>query len=217
MTLPAVVTDVDAVLIDGPFLTGKRRLFHSLLRSWTDKPVVASTRHVDDRIRRIHEQATTGAAEDPIVVDCVSDEVPRTRYAAGPANLTDIGTTVTAVLESRQDEDLAVGVAALSPLVTYTSVQSVFKFVHVLMNQANGQGWPVAAVAASEVFDDPTHRALREPFDAVIETRLGDAVDGSATAADTSDDGTAAPEYRVRSREGVTDWTAVSSVSATDD
>jgi hypothetical protein len=208
VTLPAVVTDVDAVLIDGPFLTGKRRLFHSLLRSWTDKPVVASTRHVDDRIRRIHEQATTGAADD---------EVPRTRYAAGPANLTDIGTTVTAVLESRQDEDLAVGVAALSPLVTYTSVQSVFKFVHVLMNQANGQGWPVAAVAASEVFDDPTHRALREPFDAVIETRLGDAVDGSATAADTSDDGTAAPEYRVRSREGVTDWTAVSSVSATDD
>ena len=143
--LPSVATEADAVLIDGPYLTGRRRLIHPLLRSWTAEPVIVSTRHVEDRIRRVHEQATDGGDEDPVVVDCVSaahaddlDETPATRYAAGPGNLTDIGTTVTDVLESRRDEDLAVGVAALSPLVTYNSVESVFQFAQLLINQATG-------------------------------------------------------------------------------
>ncbi|TKX72480.1 hypothetical protein EXE46_15790 [Halorubrum sp. GN11_10-6_MGM] len=214
MTLPTAVTNADAVLIDGPFLSGRRRVFHTLLRSWTDEPVIASTRHVADRIRRIHEQATSGSPDDPVVVDCVSaahidnlDETSETRYAAGPGNLTDIGTTITSVLESRKGEDLAVGVTTLSPLVTYTSVKSVFQFVHVLVNQATGQDWPVAAVAASPVFGDPSHRALREPFDAVIETRRGDADRGPAAEADADE-----ALFRVRSRSEVTDWTPVSSV-----
>ena len=212
--LPAAATEADAVLIDGPFLTGKRHLFHSLLRSWTDELVIASTRHVDCRVRRTHTQATDGSTGDPVVVDCVSaahrddiDETPQTRYAAGPGNLTAIGTTVTNVLESRRGEDLAVGVAALSPLVTYTSVQTAFKFTRVLVSQATGQGWPVAAVAATPMFDDPNRRALRDPFETVIETQPADS--GGASDGAT---GTERAMFRVRSRETITDWQPVSSV-----
>jgi len=216
--LPAAATEADAVLIDGPPLTGRRRLLHPLLRSWTDEPMIVSTRHVEDRVRRVHEQATAEAGEDPVVIDCVSaahaddlEESEQTRYAAGPGNLTNIGTRVTEVLESRRDEDLAVGITALSPLVTYTSVESVFQFTQVLINQAIGQGWSVAAVASSPIYEDPTHHALRNPFDAVIETRRADAVDADVEV-DGDDDTTAGSAFRVRSREGVTDWLPVSSV-----
>lgn len=209
MMLPAAATEADAVLIDGPFLTGKRRLFHSLLQSWTNEPVIASTRHVNDRIRRAHAQATDGDSEDPIIIDCVSAThcdnlvgTQRTRYAAGPGNLTDIGTTVTDVLELRRGKDLAVGVTALPPLVVYTSVETTFKFVRILVNQVTGQGWPIAAVSATSMFDDPNRRALRDPFDVVIETRPMDP-DGAT--------GTEGAVFRVQCRENTTDWRRVSS------
>lgn len=213
------VPEDDAVLIDGPYLSGKRRLFHALLRTWTDEPVITSTRHVADRMRTIHRQAAGCPDTEPVVVDCVSgahvdspEETERTRYATGPGNLTSIGTTVTEVLESRREEELAVGIASLSPILMYASTETAFQFTQLLVQQTTGQGWPIAAVVESEAHDDPEHHALRQPFDVVIETRPG--VDGTGGAAVDGIDGTVAdgPSFRIRDREEVTDWKPVSSV-----
>lgn len=193
---PEPVHDSDKVLISGPLLSGKRTLFHRLLRTWADEPVVASTRQGAERVRHDHERATGYNGDSVVVIDCVSatheeepTETPRTKYAAGPGNLTDIGTTYTDVLE-RRSGDLAVGISSVSPLVMYASLEEVYRFTRLLAQQAVGEGYSVAAVVESETHDDREHNTLKEPFEVLVETRICE--DGN--------------EFRARSREGTTEW-----------
>lgn len=198
---PSEVRDASEVLISGPLLSGKRMLFHRLLREWADDPVVAATRQSAGRVRSDHDRLTEESGEELVVIDCVSAvhddvvETSRTKYAAGPGNLTSIGTTFTEVLDARCDREdpLAVGLETISPLLMYSSIDDVYRFVRLLIQQGTGEEWPVVAVVESEAHDRQIRHTLREPFDVIVETRI--------------DDG--ARQFRTRSRAGGTEWAPI--------
>lgn len=193
---PDPVREADEVLVSGPLLSGKRTVFHRLLREWGDEPVVTSTRRGAERVRRDHERATGCDGDDLVVVDCVTatheddpSDTPRTKYAAGPGNLTDVGTTYTEVLAER-DDATAVGITSISPLLMYAPLDAVYRFTRLVAQQAVGEGYPIAAVVESQTHDDQELHTISEPFDAIIETRVA------------GDDA----EFRARSRAGTTEW-----------
>ena len=193
--LPTAMLDAERVLIVGPHLSGKRQLFHSLLGTWATRPVVTATRRDADRVRSEHDRVAD--ADGIVVIDCVSSlherdpaETPQTKHAAGPGNLTDIGTTFTSVLDARSEQTIAVGVTSLSPLLMYSPAGDVYRFTRLVAQQATSEDAPVVATLKSDVHDEQVEHMIREPFEVMVETRVGE--DGN--------------EFRVRSREGVTEW-----------
>lgn len=200
--LPTAMLDAARVLIVGPHLSGKRQLFHSLLGRWATRPIVTATRRDADRVRSEHDRVRSehdgvADADEVVVIDCVSSlherdpvETPRTKHAAAPGNLTDIGTTFTSVLDARSEQAIAVGVTSLSPLLMYSSAEDVYRFTRLVVQQATSEDAPVVATLKSDVHDDRVEHMIREPFEVTVETRVGE--DGN--------------EFRARSREGVTGW-----------
>ena len=183
-------------------LSGRRRLFHHILHSWGATPAIIATHHPAEKIRQLHTRLgelpdkpsegdssrdatadrSTDATDQPLVIDSTtitSDQPPgaspQTRYAQGPGNLTSIGTAFTQIVEDHTTDSLAVGIDSISPLLQYASGQAVYRFVHLIVQQAVGVGWPVAATIDSKAHDEIDIERFVPIFDAVLETRLTDA------------------------------------------
>lgn len=189
-----------AILVRGPAMTGKYDLVLRLLAA-VERAILVSTSDAAERLRA--DFAAYGDPDALAVVDCTTrlqgdtrEEDDDTRYAASPQNLTEVGVKFTDLVDSVREDDseqVAVGVHSLSALLMYWEVERVFQFVRVLLNQVQGFGWGAVAVLDDAATDEQTVSTLTQPFDAVIETRMGD--DGR--------------EFRTQGLgDGPSDWTA---------
>jgi hypothetical protein len=196
-----VVADAETVLVMGSALSGRRRLLHQILRTWGMTPVIISILQPADRLRQVHSQLhdpadpptsetvvagattdrSTGDSNCPLVVDCLSNtfgqsptDTRRTKYAQHPSNLTSIGTKFTEVVTERSDEQLAVGIDAISPLLQYVSAREAYRFVHLIVQHAAGASWPVAATLDPTAHDTLDSERFISIFDVILETRLTD-------------------------------------------
>lgn len=187
------ISEHDSVLITGSTLSGRRRLFHQTLAELAPTPVVVLTRQTADRARESHVRMVTAdsggsaaseidspgsAGTDPVVVDCVSNALGRskedtstTKHAQHPSNLTSIGTKFTEVVDEWDAKDCVVGIETISPLLVYADPKAVFQFVHLIIQQAQGVGWPVVATIDSAAHDDIEVERFVPLFDCLLETR----------------------------------------------
>lgn len=190
----------DSVLLVGPTLSGRRRLFHHVVADFPAAPVLVSTRQPAERIRESHERfadtprkrlvagsdgsADTASVEtacrpsEPVVVDCVTSalgesptDTHATKYAQHPSNLTSIGTKFTEVVEELDDTQCTVGVETISPLLAYADTTQVFQFVHLICQQAHGAGWSVVAMIDAAAHAEVDIERFVPLFDCVLETR----------------------------------------------
>lgn len=189
----------ESVLLIGPTLSGRRRLFHQMLAGVPTTPVVIATRNTATSFRKSHQRMVDDSEErviteqntdsmtsleraearprEPIIIDCVTnvfDKSPTdthaTKYAQDPRNLTSIGTKFTEVISDQADEICMVGIETISPLLVYVDASQVFQFVHLIQQQTRGVGGSVVATIDPAVHDDAVVEQLVTSFDCVIRT-----------------------------------------------
>jgi len=191
--VPDAVATADSVLISGPPMSGKYTLSLQLLDTWSNAPILVSTGRTAETVREEYAQITGEQNDDLVVIDCLTSqqgttpaETPHTKYVNNPGDLTAIGVKFTDVVEASPDRDRAVGVYSLSELLMYWEPDRIYQFTRVLASQASGQEWPFVGVVGSTTHDEQVIHTLYEPFETIVETRVGD--DGR--------------EFRVRDRLG---------------
>lgn len=197
MDLPTA--DDGAILVVGPTLSGRRQLFHHLVEESVGRPVLVSTREPAENIRSRHDRVTHSEGQTPLVIDCITnalgrskDETETVKYAQAPQNLTSIGVNFTDLIEQYKTERLTVGLTSLSPLLVYSSSTDVFQFLHLIVQQAIGNDWPVIASIDPRIHQPATIEQFVPLFDHVFETRR-----------------TAAGDHEYRRRNpGHTEWEA---------
>lgn len=166
------------ILISGPTLSGRRRLFHLLVHKAAGHPAVVATRETADSVRSRFQRVAADADAEPVVVDCITNsfgssvgDTTTTKYAQDPANLTSIGMKYTELLTQHESDQLVVGLSNISPLVVYTSPSTVFRFVNTLIQRSIGADALVIAAIDPSVHDASTVEQFLPLFDAVVETR----------------------------------------------
>jgi hypothetical protein len=142
---------------------------------------MVATREPANAVRSRYCRLTEGDESDPIIVDCITNsfeqstaDTDATKYAQGPENLTSIGMKFTDILEDHGTEQLSVGLTNLSPLLVYSALSEVFRFVNILVQKSIGAGWPVFVTIDPSVHDASTVGQFVPLFDTVIETRRAD-------------------------------------------
>ncbi len=182
------------VLVTGPPLTGKRRVYREILERGMDEgegAIVISTRDTADRILRQFGVPAEGDDRPLGVVDCVTEHVGRSqsetdqvRYAASPSDMTGMGIKFAELIEYVQCERGCrrnrVALDSVTTLLQYSSLQTVFQFLHAVTTRVAEVDAVGVAVVESTVHDEETMATIRELFDGVVETRL----DGTTTTVD---------------------------------
>lgn len=194
------VPDGTNLMIAGPPMSGKYDLFLGLLQHEGDNVVVISTQRGAEEIRRDIEDRWGNVDDEEIaIVDCVSKlrggdvkDDTHTRYVQSPKNLTRIGVAFTDFYTRWEGERTRVGFHALSNLVMYTDLETVYKFLQVLNGQVYNAGWLSVMVYDPSMHDERVTHTLQDPFDGIIDTRENDG----------------RREFRIRGLESTpTDWT----------
>lgn len=191
------------VLVTGPPLTGKRRLARAILQHGIaagEGAVVITTQDTAERVQELFdadEYRASGREELLGIVDCVTEhvgrsptETERVRYAASPTDMAGIGIKFAESIEYFHREPGVernrVLLNSITTLLQYSSLQTVFRFLHALTTRVEEVDAIGVAVVESTVHDEETMGTVRELFDGVVETSL----DGSVSV-DLSDvDGT---------------------------
>lgn len=174
------------ILVRGPPLTGKRRLAMEALASGSrqgDGAVVVGTRDTADRVRSDYEKLFTGEADRAStlgVIDAVTEHIGQsvpddrnTKYTTSPSDVTSIGVKFSEFVQSyytdREIERTRVLVDSLTPLLVYSNLQTVFRFVHVFTSRVDNAGALGLYTVTSTAHDDEALNTLTQLFDGTVE------------------------------------------------
>lgn len=184
-SLPLDRLDPGSFLISGPAMSGKYDLLIELLAqglSGGQGVILVSTNETARYVTGDVEAAAPDALDRLRIVDCVSQEpavgegieADQVSFVSSPADLTGIGIGVSEHLrwfdEAGVDE-IRLGFYSLSTLLMYADLETVFRFVHVVVGRVEGiDGIGFFAI------DPTTHEGdvlntLKQLFDGIIETR----------------------------------------------
>ncbi|WP_245998545.1 DUF7504 family protein [Halalkalicoccus subterraneus] len=166
--------DGSSFLLSGPAMTGKYELLVGLLAG-ADALAVATDTDAATIREDYRAQDGTGTLS---VVDCASRprgvetaDAEGVRYVSGPGNLTRIGTAFTDLLDRRSETVGRVGLHSVSPLLIYSKLRSVYRFLQVFTGQVRSAGWACFATFDPTMHDERTTNTVLDPFDVRIETR----------------------------------------------
>jgi KaiC/GvpD/RAD55 family RecA-like ATPase len=189
------------VLVSGPPHSGKRRLAMEVLAHGTDLNegvIIVTTRDSADRILEDYQLLVADPETAEVgIVDCVSKHQGRSaqdtdvvKYASSPEDMTGIGIKFSEFVEEFQVERELDGVRvlfdSLSTLVTYSEVQTVFRFMHVFTSRIETADALGVHVVESTAHDEETLNTLIQLYDGVIEVDDSGAVSSTVQELDTA-------------------------------
>jgi KaiC/GvpD/RAD55 family RecA-like ATPase len=171
------------ILVRGPPLTGKRQIAREILAHGLDErdgAIVITTRDSAERvlsqfgIEQDHEERPIG------VVDCVTEHMGRSvtdtltvKYATSPVDMTSIGIGFSNFVEYFYSElgceRNRVMVDSLSTLLMYTTLQTVFEFMHAITSRVDDVDALGVHVIESTAHDEQTLHTIEQLFDGTIE------------------------------------------------
>jgi len=172
------------VLVAGPPLSGKRRLaFEALARGADEREgsIVVTSRDGAERVLADFRSVLADPDGAHIgVVDCVSQHQGQSasdsnlvKYASSPMDMTGIGIKFSEFLEEFYTErglgKSRVALDSLSPLLVYSDLQTVFRFMHVLTGRIEDAEAIGIHVIESTAHDAETMNTLKQLFDGVVE------------------------------------------------
>lgn len=172
-----------ALLVTGPPLTGKRELGYRLLadgRGERGATVFVTTLKVGTTVAGEYREVHADQAPDLLsVVDAVGEGSThggddRLQYARGPGDLTGIGIQASKALESFETRgdvaDVRFGFHSLSPLLMYSDLERVYRFLHVLTGRIRTAGH-VGMFVLTESEGSSTVDALGGLFEGMVQVR----------------------------------------------
>jgi len=182
--LDAEVDPGSNLLLSGPPLTGKRSLALDILAAGVesgDGAIIVTTKDAAPRVLDDFAERTPYENKPVAVVDCVSrqqgvseaEETGRIKYASSPVDMTGIGIQLSEFLQAFTDRGIErnrIMVHSLSPLLMYSDLQTVFRFLHVFTGRVQSvDGLGLFCIDAS-AHDDQTMNTLTQLFDGVVTT-----------------------------------------------
>jgi KaiC/GvpD/RAD55 family RecA-like ATPase len=181
------------VLVRGTSLAGKRALGIALLAALPtdERPVVLSAAADAATLERRLAAAGNATVSDRwYVVDAVRSQVDggtiactdggdrRTWFVTSPSDLTGLGMStsraVSAIVDDGDRPRLLVD--SLSTLLQYSSLERVYRFLHVLNGRMAAVGGVTLQVLHSDAHDAQTVGTLAHLFDTVLDVRTEDGV-----------------------------------------
>jgi KaiC/GvpD/RAD55 family RecA-like ATPase len=182
--LDAEVEPGSNLLLSGPPLTGKRSLALDVLAAGIesgDGAIIVATKDAAPRVLDDFAERTPYENKPVAVVDCVSRQqgvaevegTERIKYVSSPVDMTGIGIQLSEFLQAFTDRGVdrnRVMVHSLSPLLMYSDLQTVFRFLHVFTGRVQSvDGLGLFCIDAS-AHDEQTMNTLTQLFDGVITT-----------------------------------------------
>ena len=173
------------LLLTGPPLTGKRSLALDILADGTrngDGAIVVTTKDSADRILKDYRKRVEYEGNPVAVVDCVTRqqgvgdvrEDERIKYTSSPVDMTGIGIKLSEFLEvfyrNQGIEQNRIMLHSLSPLLMYSDLQTVFRFLHVFTGRIQSVDGLGLFSIDSKAHDDQTMNTLKQLFDGIVET-----------------------------------------------
>jgi len=172
------------ILIAGPPLTGKRRLSMGVLAAGANAgegSVIVTTREGADRVLADYRPLLANPDDASVgVVDCVTrhqglseSDSSLVQYTSSPVDMTGIGIEFSEFLEEfyarRGVERNRVMLDSLSPLLTYSDAETVFRFLHVLTSRVEDADALGLYTIESTAHDAETVDTLKQLFDGIVE------------------------------------------------
>lgn len=170
------------ILVTGPPLTGKRTLARQIMEHGLDNgdgAIVITTR---DSAKRVLDQFEIDPSGDqPFgIVDCVTGHLGRSttdtltiKYANSPVDMTGIGLGLSNFIEyfygELGNEQNRVMMDSLSTLLLYSTLQTVFEFMHAITSRVDDVDALGVHVMESTAHDDQTVHTMGQLFDGTIE------------------------------------------------
>lgn len=171
------------ILVSGPPLTGKRRLAREILQHGIDTgegAIVITTRDSGDRVTSSFEFDAETHSSPVGVVDCVTEHMGRSttdtltvKYAASPVDMSGIGIGFSNFIEyfygELGREQNRVMIDSLTTLLIYSTLQTVFEFMHAITSRVDDVDAIGIHVIESTAHDEETLHTLSQLFDGTIE------------------------------------------------
>ncbi len=183
----ATVAPGTNLLVTGGPLSGKRQLALSGLAqgaTQNEGSVIITVRDTAEvLLEEFRRQLTEPERARVGVVDCIANHqgrsesnTDRVRYASSPTDLTGIGIEFSELLEEfhgRGTGKTRVALDSLSPLLIYSDLQTVFRFLHVLTSRIEDADAVGIHTIGSTAHDAETINTLKQLFDGVVELEGG--------------------------------------------
>ena len=114
------------------------------------------------------------------VVDCTGsggafDDSAAVKFVSSPGDLTGIGIGIakaTQAIGTRAGEGVRLAVLSLSTVLRYTSLDSLFNFVHVLTGRIEAAGYLGVFTVDPTAHDERTVNTIKSQVDGLVELRL---------------------------------------------
>ena len=171
-----------SVMVIGPPMSGKKVLLNGIVAEGLasgDVVIMITTAETgESAVGRFQ------GADNLRIIDCMSRplgldaaDTQCIKRVSGPMDLTGMGVRASQFLEASRGSNVRLCVDSLSTLLMYSSLQAVFRFMHVLTGRVSVTGALCVCVVEEGMHDPQTVSTLKQLFGAVIEVKVeGDAL-----------------------------------------
>jgi len=167
------------ILIEGPPISGKGAIVYSLIRQGLDDGegvILIPTMETGENVT-----ASYGNSVNLKVIDCMSRplglDVPDSasvKHVNGPGDITGMGVWTGRMLAEFSGRPVRLCIDSLSTLLMYTSLQLMFRFLHMLNGKVFTAGGLSVGVVDEGMHDQKTMASLRQLYRAALELREGE-------------------------------------------
>ena len=166
-----------SVMVIGPPMSGKDGLLNSIVAEGLasgDAVILITTSETGESAAERFQ-----GAENLGIIDCMSrplglnvPDTPQIKRVSGPMDLTGMGVRASQFLQEFRGSNVRLCISSLSTLLMYSSLQAVFRFMHVLLGRVSVNGALCACVVEEGMHDPQTVSTLKQLFSAVIEIKI---------------------------------------------
>lgn len=173
------VSGGSGILVEGPPMGCKQAIVYSLIKQGLEDGegvILVPTMETGS-----NALAAYGHAEGLRVIDCMSRPMgmaeagpPGIRYVNGPADLTGMGVWAGRLMDELKGRPVRLCIDSVSTLLMYSSVQVIFRFIHLLNGRIQASGGLSIGVVDEGMHDEKAMASLRQLYRAALELKEGD-------------------------------------------
>ena len=167
------------ILIEGPPASGKQAIIYAMVRQGLadDEGIVL----VPTMETGPNALAAYGNSKNLRIIDCMSrpmgidrPDSANIKHVNGPSDLTGMGVWAARLVDEFKGKPVRLCIDSLSTLLMYSSLQVIFRFIHLLNGRLQASGGLSIGVVDEGMHDEKTMASLRQLYRAALEIKETD-------------------------------------------